>query len=115
MNRIKCSEFYKSDKSVITKAMILLLLCAVVLTSVYVPNTALAAGQRGDDSDYMPETLIGLGILSDTDSDKYKPMANVKKYQLVNYIYSMLGDYSVGSGVNDDASLFLEGYSVSGG
>ena len=112
MKRIICLEFHKSNRGIMIKVVMLLLICALVLTSVAVPNVAFAAVSSDNDSDYMVDTLIGLGILSDTDSDKYKPMANVKKYQLVNYIYSMLGDYSVGSGVNDDASLFLEGIGV---
>ena len=102
MKRIICLEFHKSNRGIMIKVVMLLLICALVLTSVAVPNVAFAAVSSDDDSDYMVDTLIGLGILSDTDSDKYKPMANVKKYQLVNYIYSMLGDYSVGSGVNDE-------------
>lgn len=54
-------------------------------------------------------TLIDLSVLCGVDLEAVKPFSNVKKYQVVNYIYSMFFDNEFGDEYNADAAMFAQG------
>lgn len=86
----------------------------ITVLTVLLSSSVLMPSSAAEDTaaNYKADTLIGLGILSGVSTSSYKPLSYVKKYELVNYIYCMLGDYSTGNKLNTDAALYLEGLGI---
>ena len=73
--------------------------------------TVLATNRDMSDSEKFmqeTETLIDLGILCGQDINSVKPFSKTKKYQLVNYIYSMFNDCDCSGSLNQTAAEFAE-------
>lgn len=82
----------------------------LTLTMLGTMVTAALAKDNGmsDSEKFMQETetLIDLGILCGQDISSVKPFSKTKKYQLVNYIYSMFNDCDCSGSFSQTAAEF---------
>jgi len=86
----------------------------IIMLSMLLGVVAFPAGALDDTSQSVQkaEILMELDILSGYDAKNYEPLSKVKKYEFVNFIYNMLGDFDCGKNFNKDAATYLEGIGI---